>query len=197
MKTLCMDTAHKFLVIGLFENEKLIAKTSERAWKQQSEKFFPALTECMAQAGWCADDLDEIVITEGPGSYTGERIAMTIAKVLCTTKQKPLYTISTFQMAAGSQERCEVILDARSNRAYVGICEKGQLISEGIKTLDGIKIDAEHELIVGDIELLGHEYKEIDFVKNMMDVKPYWKKIEHVHLLVPHYLKSQEELVKQ
>ena len=31
MKTLCMDTAHKFLVIGLFEDEKLIAKTSETA----------------------------------------------------------------------------------------------------------------------------------------------------------------------
>ena len=63
MKTLCMDTAHKFLVIGLFEDEKLIAKTSERAWKQQSEKFFPALMACMEQAGWCADYLDEIVIT--------------------------------------------------------------------------------------------------------------------------------------
>lgn len=197
MKTLCMDTAHKFLVIGLFENEQLIAGVSERAWKQQSEKFFPALMSCMEQAGWSADDLDEIVITEGPGSYTGERIAMTIAKVLCTTKHKPLYTISTFQMVAGDQERCEVILDARSNRAYVGVCEKGQLIEECIKTLDEIKEDAVHENIVGDIDLLGHDYEEIDFIWNLMAVKPYWKKIDQIHLLVPHYLKSQEELVKQ
>lgn len=197
MKTLCMDTAHKFLVIGLFEDGKCISGIAERAWKQQSEKFFPALMTCMEKVGWCADDLDEIVITEGPGSYTGERIAMTIAKVLCTTKNKPLYTISTFQMAAGTLDRCEVILDARSNRAYVGICEKGQLIEECIKTLDEIKEDAKHELIVGDIELLGDEFKDIDFVQNMMDVKPYWKKVENIHILVPHYLKSQEELVKQ
>ncbi len=197
MKTLCMDTAHKFLVIGLFEEGKLLAKVEERAWKQQSEKVFPMLIECMNQVGWKADDIDEMVITEGPGSYTGERIAMTIAKVLCTTKNKPLHTISTFQMVAGNAERAEVILDARSHRAYVGICEHGALISECIKTLDEIRQDSEHETIVGDIDLLDQEFKPIDFAQNMMDVKPHWKRIDNIHILVPHYLKSQEELVKQ
>ena len=43
MKTLCMDTTHKYLVIGLFDNEKCVSKCNEYAWKGQSEQFFPAL----------------------------------------------------------------------------------------------------------------------------------------------------------
>lgn len=192
MKTLAMDTTHKYLVIGLFEDDKIVASVSEKAWKKQSERFFPALIDCMNQVNWCADDLKQVVITEGPGSYTGERIAMTIAKVLCTTKKIPLYTISTFQLYAGNKD-CTVIMDARSNRAYVGECIQGQLVNEHILTLDELQGKAN---LVGDVDLVGQEMEDIDFVHHFMEVKPFWKKIDNIHILTPHYLKNDEDLVK-
>lgn len=197
MKTLCMDTTHKHLVIGLYEDEKCLASVNELAWKRQSEKFFPALMECMEKAGWSADDLDQVVVTKGPGSYTGERIAMTIAKVLCTTKHIDLYTISTFLMYAGTLENVEVILDARSKRAYTGWCHQGQLVKEEVRSLEAVNEDLNAGAnIIGDIDLLGQEVCEYDFVANMMAVKPFWEKVENIHALTPHYLKSEEELVK-
>ena len=84
MKTLCMDTAHKNLIVALYENDRMICGIARKAWKRQSEDLFPAIIECMEKAGWDSTDLDEVVITDGPGSYTGVRIAMTVAKVLCT-----------------------------------------------------------------------------------------------------------------
>lgn len=192
MKTLVMDTTHKHLVIGLFENDQLVAGVNEIAWKKQSERFFPELIKCMDQAKWKADDLNQVVITEGPGSYTGERIAMTIAKVLCTTKKLPLYTISTFQLYAGNKD-CTVMLDARSNRAYVGECKQGKLVHEHILTLEELQ---DKQDLVGDVDLVGQELVDIDFIQNFMDVKANWKKIDNIHILTPHYLKSDEELVK-
>ena len=79
MKTLCMDTAHRYLVIGLYENDCLINAVSRPSWKRQSETIFPELIRLMDEAGWVSEDIDEIVITDGPGSYTGVRIAMSIA----------------------------------------------------------------------------------------------------------------------
>lgn len=197
MKTLCMDTTHKYLVIALYEDDMCISKVNELAWKKQSERFFPRLMECMEQAKWSADDLDQVVITEGPGSYTGERIAMTIAKVLCTTKNIPLATISTFQLYAGDCQHVSVMMDARSHRAYFGVCENGVLISEGVKTLDEIQSALDcGEYVIGDTDLLNQDVLEIDFASNFMKVKSLWKPIENIHTLTPHYLKSQEELVK-
>lgn len=196
MKTLCIDTTHKYLVIGLFEDDILKTKIQEFSWKKQSEHFFPALMQCMNECGWEADELDQVVITKGPGSYTGERIAMAFAKVFCANKNKPLYTISTYQMIAGL-ENCQVIMDARSKRAYCGICENGQLIHEEIKTIDQLLEEKQQGIyFVGDIDLVGEEYIERDYVKNFMDVKESWEYVENIHTLTPHYLKSSEDLVK-
>ena len=74
MKTLCLDSAHKYLVIGLYENDRMICGTANLSWKRQSETIFPELMRLMKEAGWDSDDVNEVVITDGPGSYTGERI---------------------------------------------------------------------------------------------------------------------------
>ena len=125
MKTLCMDTANKYLVVALYEDGKLVCGEAKESWKKQSEMLIPVLIQCMEKAGWKSDDLDEVVITDGPGSYTGVRIAMTAAKVLCTQKQIPLYTISSLQLYAGISEQAMVLMDARSHRAYVALLDKG------------------------------------------------------------------------
>ena len=196
MKILGLDTTHKHLVIGLYDENQVVASHIESAWKKQSEHFFPALLECMEKVHWQADDLDAVVITTGPGSYTGERIAMTFAKVLCTTKPIDLYTVTTFQMVAGMRD-CAVMLDARSNRAYFGICKDGKLLEESIKTLDEIKEEkAKGMRIVGDIDLIGESYDQDDFALQLLEIRDAWEKVENVHILTPHYLKEQEELVQ-
>ena len=81
MKTLCLDSAHKYLVIGLYENDRMICGTANLSWKRQSETIFPELMRLMKEAGWDSDDVDEVVITDGPGSYTGVRIAMCLSLI--------------------------------------------------------------------------------------------------------------------
>ena len=189
MKTLCMDTSHRHLVLALVEDGKVVASFCDEAWKKQSETIFCELIQLMEQSKWQVEDIEEVIITRGPGSYTGIRIAMSIAKVLCTQKNIPLYTISTLQLYAGLED-VYVILDARSNRVYFADYQNGVAKEECIKTIDEIKL-LQDKKIIGDIDLLGNEKSKIDFVSNFVNLKQHYKKEENVHILVPEYLKDE------
>ena len=195
MKTLCLDSAHRYLVIGLYENDVLVNGVAKLCWKQQSETLFPELIRLLDEAGWDSDDIDEVVITDGPGSYTGVRIAMTVAKVFCTRKHVPLYCISTLQLYAGLEKHAMVMLDARSKRAYVGFLNEGSFTQEEtILTLDEIEAcvkDEQYALFGDDLEL-GLTLQEPDFLKNFIALRPYYRKIDNVHTLTPRYLKDAD-----
>lgn len=130
MISLCMDSAYKALVLGLYKDGTLIDGVSIEAFKKQSETIFVELNQLFEKTGVDYKDVDEVIITDGPGSYTGIRIAMTIAKVFCTQMHKTLKCISTMQLFAGMDESANVILDARSKRAYVAHLEKGVVVGK-------------------------------------------------------------------
>lgn len=195
MKTLCIDTAHKHLVIVLSEDDKLVTSSCEVCWKKQSETMFPTLIALMEEAKWSVEDLDQIVITDGPGSYTGVRIAMSMAKVLCTRKNIPLYVVSTLALYAGLQPNVFVMNDARSKRAYCAHYDKGSLVGEEcILTLDEIKeyVSTHDVTVLGDGELINQEVSSVDFAQNFIDLIPTAKHVDNVHTLVPRYLKEND-----
>lgn len=189
MKTLCMDTSHRYLVLALIEDGKVVASHMQEAWKKQSETIFVELIALMEEAKWQVDDIDRVVITRGPGSYTGIRIAMSIAKVLTTRKDMELYTVSTLQLYAGLED-VYVMLDARSKRAYFGDVKDGELVECSIRTVEEIAALTD-KTIIGDVDLLGNEKTSIDFVSNFVKLEPHYVKVENKHTLVPEYLKEE------
>lgn len=195
MKTLCMDSSHKYLVLGLYEDNQLIAGYAKESWKNQSEMIFPQLIALCEQAGWKSDDIDEVVITDGPGSYTGVRIAMSIAKVLCTRKHIPLYVLSSLQLLVGSHAHALAVMDARSNRAYCARYSEGKLIGkEEILTLEELKqIQKDHQFAVyGDADLIDCQAAKTDFLLNFLELRPFAREVKNMHTLVPRYLKEQD-----
>ncbi len=188
MITLCMDTSHRFLVLALYDEDNLLASIEEEIPKRQSEEIFPKLNEVMAKANKKPMDIDQIVISKGPGSYTGVRIAMSIAKVICALRKIPLYTISTLQLYAGNED-CRVVLDARGGRVYTA-CYKDtkEIESASVKEID--EIDIGDMALVGDGSLFGKEDNYPSIAKNFILVKDAWELAENVHLVVPEYLKS-------
>lgn len=193
MISLCMDSAYKQLVLGLYEDDALLAGISLEAFKKQSETIFVELNKLLEQTKLDYKDIDRIVITKGPGSYTGIRIAMTIAKVLCSQMHKELYTISTMQLYAGLEPSANVILDARSHRAYVAHLEKGKIIGgTQILDLEDVKkfLEAHPGKVLGDALL--SETETSNFLKNFIDLKAEYQKVENIHALVPDYLKESD-----
>lgn len=187
MNYLCMDTSHTWLAMSLISDDKIIAKVQEKCWKRQSEELFPRLIEMMESVNMGPEDIDGIVVSKGPGSYTGVRIAMTVAKVFCAMGDKPIYTLSTLQLYAG-KKTCRVVIDARGKRVYTCAFQDGKpLEAEKAVSIDELEI---HEEVVGDGKLVGLEDNWPDIAQNFLDLKDLWIKAENVHLVVPEYLKS-------
>ena len=195
MISLCMDSAYKQLVLGLYKDQELLAGISLEAFKKQSETIFVELNRLLKETNIDYKDIDRVIITKGPCSYTGIRIAMTIAKVLCSQMHKELYTISTMQLYAGIEKQANVILDARSQRAYVAHLEDGQIQGNTqILTLDEVKefIETNPGIVLGDADLMGQDVQKVDFLKNFIELEPYYEKVENIHALVPDYLKESD-----
>lgn len=190
MITLCMDTSNLYLGIGIFEDDNLLDCICEPCFKKQSEEIFPKLQELMYKNKLEAKDIDQVVITRGPGSYTGIRIAMTIAKVFCKLANKKLYTVNSLCLYAGNKT-CRVIIDARGKRVYTARYEKGvEIEAPCIKGVD--KIYREEYEIIGDGELIGRSNNWPNYINNFMLVKEHWKLEENIDLVVPEYLKESD-----
>lgn len=195
MITLCMDTSHTWLVIGLIKDDQVIEKVQEKCWKKQSEELFPRLTALMNDCHLQPEDIDQIVISKGPGSYTGVRIAMTVAKVFCAMADKPIYTVSTLLLYAG-KKNCRVVTDARGKRVYTCLFFDGKALEEE-RAVEIENLEIGDVNIVGDGALVGRQDEWPDIVDNFLELKDEWEKHDNVHLVVPEYLKSSASYLPQ
>jgi len=192
MLTLCLDTSHKYLVIGLIKDDIIISNFMQESWKRQSETILPEIDKALKTLELSPNDIDQIVITAGPGSFTGVRIAMTIAKLLGSLTAIEIFTISTLQLYAGDQDAL-VVLDARGGRAYCGRYSN-YIGDEMILKLDDIQeLINEETLIIGDGKLIDYEDYYPDIVSNFLVCKPYWLKVDNIDLLKPIYFKETSE----
>ena len=195
MITLCMDTSHTWLVIGLIKDDQVIGKVQEKCWKKQSEELFPRLIALMDDCHLQPEDIDQIVISKGPGSYTGVRIAMTVAKVFCAMADKPIYTVSTLLLYAG-KKNCRVVTDARGKRVYTCLFNDVKALEEE-RAVEIEDLEIGDVNIVGDGALVGRQDEWPDIVDNFLELKDEWEKHDNVHLVVPEYLKSSASYLPQ
>ena len=186
MKTIVMDSANKYLVVALYENQKCLASLQEEGNRKQSEYAIVYLQKC---------DFDEMVITIGPGSYTGVRVALTIAKTLNATMNIKVKTVSSLKAMAGMKKAIS-ILDARSHKLFLGIYNEGKVIVDdcliNIDEFENYQKQYSDYEIVGDTHLVGIPEKEVDLANHIYTLSTLEKEIENVDGLVPRYIKEVE-----
>ncbi|MBQ9158139.1 MAG: tRNA (adenosine(37)-N6)-threonylcarbamoyltransferase complex dimerization subunit type 1 TsaB [Erysipelotrichaceae bacterium] len=191
MLTLCIDTAYKYLTCVLIKDDQILSSYSKECFKKQSEEVFLALNEVFEKAAVDRRSIDSICISEGPGSYTGVRIAMTIAKVMGEMLPCDVYTFSTLRLYAANRNNVMVVMDARADRVYCGIYDGDKIIKEDAAV--AIKeLDVGDYLVVGDGSLVGKENNYGDIPQAFLNTKKLWKKTDQIAYLVPKYLKESE-----
>ncbi|MCR4854702.1 MAG: tRNA (adenosine(37)-N6)-threonylcarbamoyltransferase complex dimerization subunit type 1 TsaB [Erysipelotrichaceae bacterium] len=191
MLTLCIDTAYKYLTCALIRDDQIISSYSKECFKKQSEEVFNALKEVFEGAGVERKAIDSICITEGPGSYTGVRIGMTIAKVIGETIPVDVYKISTLRLYAADRENCMVVMDARASRVYCGVYDRDLIVMDD-QALEIRDVDVKDYLVVGDGSLVGKNNDYGDIAEAFLKTKHLWEKVENISYLVPKYLKESE-----
>ena len=176
MKTIVMDTSNKYLVIALYDQGQCLDVIQEEGNRRQSEYAIVYLGKLLNRHHLKVKDFGEMIITIGPGSYTGVRVALTIAKTLATTTSIKIKTISSLKAYAGYDEVISV-LDARSHKVF----EFDQLM----QLYPNFKV-------VGDCDLVNQVQSEVNLAQNMYQLAKSESYVEDIDNLVPVYLKSVE-----
>lgn len=168
MVVLFIDTCNRKLVVGLAKDDKLVYKLEYDAFKKQSELLAKEVSKCFKESNIRSEQVDMVVCTNGPGSYTGIRIGLTFAKVFAASLNKKLVVMSSLLALAGNKENTLSLIDAKSKRAYYGIYDKGKCVKEdSVEYLDNIDIKGYN--LEGDTYLFNID-KECCILDNMFNV---------------------------
>ena len=122
-----IDTANTPLSVAIVKDGTILAEMNSSMAVNHSLRAMPVIEELFATVKLQPKDIDSIAVSEGPGSYTGVRIGVTIAKTLAWTLKKPLYGVSSLQVLAANALYFDglicPIVDARRNNVYAGVYE--------------------------------------------------------------------------
>ena len=193
MITILLDSSNTNLSVGIAKDNLLLESISYEAWQQQSEHMIPELSKLLEKYGVNKNDIEEVVVAMGPGSYTGVRIAITIAKTIAVALNTKLYPVSSLRVLKDGDVPSVCLINARSGRSYFGVF-KGNDIIIGDRIMKNDEVLAyitEHPgySICGDTKYLGFEGKQTDNIQEMLNLKEALSDVNPLSLK-PVYMKD-------
>jgi len=141
MLVLAIDTSTKVGSVALFDEKKgLLAELLVNVKTNHSDTIMNAIDYIMNLSDVEVDELDRVAVTLGPGSFTGIRIGIAIAKALVFGKKIEIVAMNTLDLLASEiSEKTYImpLIDAKKERAYYSFYEKNEGIDRLIQYKDG------------------------------------------------------------
>ena len=190
LKQLIIDTATKYIFLSLVIDGVEKQHFYEVGINNHSVTIIPYLQKMLENEKIKLQEIDEIIVGVGPGSYTGVRIGVTVAKMIAYLNNLSLYKVSSLALMASSSNKPYVLalIDARRGNAFMG------LYANSDEKLSMVKDDCLQNIEKFKTSL------EIDFEvveEGKPDVNKILKsniliKVDDVHSLTPNYLQVTE-----
>ncbi len=179
---MAIDTATRFVYLSLIIDDKEQECVYQEGINNHSVTIIPLMVDLLEKHGLTLKQIDEIIIGNGPGSYTGVRIGVSIAKMIGYLNNVQVSTISSLALLASASDSEYVVplIDARRNNAFMALIRQNSGVMRYI-------IDDSLENQRQFLERLEPGYKII------LEGMPKIEKIIHSHLMVP--VDSIHELV--
>ena len=193
MITVLLDSSNTNLSVGIAKDNLLLDYISYEAWQRQSEFMIVELNKLLEKHNIKKEDIKEVIVAKGPGSYTGVRIAITIAKTIAVALDAKLYAVSSLRVQKDGNVPSICVINARSGRSYVGVYQDQNVIVNDciMKNDEVMKYIEEHPdyAVCGDAKYLGLEGKESNNAQEMLNLKDSLESINPLSLK-PVYMKD-------
>ena len=184
MYTLFIDTHYKDILLCIFKDNKLLKKEELNNVKSTSIETMPLLDKLLSECEIKVNDLNKIAVCNGPGSFTGTRIGVTIAKTLAYTLEIPIVSLTSLDLIGLNLDKKAYVSVLENNGAFIGLYDN-KLINE-IKYFsnnDYEEFKQKNEII----ESIDMDYdKLINYINNQEET--------NCHLVNPIYVKKIEAL---
>lgn len=182
MYSLFIDTHDKSVIIVLYKDGIVLDKKDIFSKNKHSQIALPTIDSILKENNINVHDLGEVLVVNGPGSFTGERLAVTIAKTMSYGLNIPIKSIDSLSLMAISIECNEKIVALEDkNGAFVGYFDNNNKLLKDIEYLpnsvyNGLK---EENNIYLEVEV--NYNKVYEFMKNIKsdiahNVKPLYVK---------------------
>lgn len=201
MKVLYVDTSSDYLYSGIVINDVLVSECQEKLGKDLSKEALPKIIGVFKKDNITPKDLDKIIVVTGPGSFTGIRIGVTIAKTIAWSLNIPIVPISglTAMAISNKQEGYSMpLIDARRGFVY------GALYDNNINSI----VEDSH-ILLEELVKKCYDYRPITVITNneivtnynvngyepdILKIVTYFKNKEGLnpHMINPIYLKKTE-----
>lgn len=143
MLTLGIDTSTMTATVGLSDGEKEIVSYEITEGVFNSEELIDMINDMFSHVKYDLKDVELFAVGVGPGSFTGTRIAVTIARTFAQVMNKPIVGVSSLRAMSmiDTNEDVLVLVDAKRKRAYYGMYSKNgkeELIKDSVLEIDNI-----------------------------------------------------------
>lgn len=195
MRSLFINTSSFYMSLAILEDGKLLYKKEEEILVDMASKIIPEIELSFNNVSFGLEDIDKIFVVNGPGSFTGVRVGVTVAKTIAWALKKDVIPLSSLQLLATTPVETDnviSVIDARRGYVFAGVYDKDLNIVMPDKYI--LKDDLEEYLDNGTMvsydKLDGVSMPSIDIVKivekhkNDDSINP--------HALKPNYLKLTE-----
>lgn len=177
MKILAMETSTQVGGVAVVIDGKLVAEENSLRQKTHSEIVSPFVESCLSKSGIKLEDVDAFAVGQGPGSFTGIRVAANAGKTFAYSFNKPLITIDSLMLLAeqarGSQYPVLSIINAYKNMVYLGLFDMSGEEPTYLKGPEAIPVRELSKHIDRDVTVVGdgwetyHEYFPEELKKKM------------------------------
>jgi len=183
MRSLLIDTHDKSVLLAIYENDILIEKIEKNEQKDHSTICIPTLIQILSQAKIDIKEIDDIIVVIGPGSFTGVRIGVTIAKTLAYSLNIPIRTITSLELYLPIEKEYEYLSIVEKNGYFIGNINNNGLINE----YEYLKTN-EYEQFLKNHKIKNAEEINIDSIAKYA----HQKSAVNPHLVNPFYVKKIE-----
>ena len=146
MPILALDTALSATTVVVARDGRVLASRCDPMERGHQERAAVLVAEAMAEAGVAFSALDRIGVTLGPGSFTGVRVGLALAKGLALAWETPLVGLGSLEALAfsiGAPGVTAAAIDARRRRVYLQLFKDGASLCEP----DLVEVEAVRETI--------------------------------------------------
>ena len=194
-----IDTTSNYLYTAIIKDNELLCEVKKKLSKDLSTYTVDEVNKMFEGANIKPEMIDKIIVVNGPGSFTGIRIGVTLAKIYAYLLNKEIITISSLEAMRESVDTEKVIvsiIDARRNACWASISDNGNIIlKDTYITLEKLKLilyglNKEYIFVSND----KFDFNTIEYNPNILKIVNKYKARSSInpHLVNPLYLKLTE-----
>src|SRR6056297_2112414 len=135
MNILSIETSSVVASVAISNDEGILGEITINHPRTHSQKLMPIIKYIFNNLSLTIGDIDLIVVSNGPGSFTGVRIGLTTAKALAHPNRTPIVTISTLDSLgmnlSAYNGKVISVVDGRRKKVFVKAFKfyKGKVVS--------------------------------------------------------------------